>query len=236
MENRYETEKIMDDFGDLVDSMLQVSEGGLDNYVSENVFKAGWLPLSPVDMRKFDSLIIMILEAGAEEHILGMAERKAEYSDCCKFFRWTYNYALRLKETLKKTRSLREMEMSEFKALFDRCMRDMILHRVSVRASTIAGRDCASFSSEGKRSLASLIDHYCRWIFYDNLPKEQAESRLRSFSGLSQERCEVFWEKYLENEEALWRKYSMEKQCNVERELEILSKKLDELVSVLFNE
>lgn len=182
---------------------------------------------SPVKMEKMEKLFSLLPEIN-EEHILKIAE-KNEYVESRKFFEWLYEYAKNLKKMINKTKALCDINIEEFEDLVGYCLENVILHKKGVRAAADEKKDYPIYTADNISILCNIMDKYFEYIFYNDISKSTIDKKIRQNTGLSEEKCDILWNYYLKEEQALWRKYSMKLQINIDRRLNDL---LDAVLSI----
>lgn len=166
-------------------------------------------------MEKLFSLLLEI----DEEYILKTAKEKKEYAKSARFFEWLYEYAKNMKNIFFKAKPLCDMNIEKFEALADYCIENVILHNKGVSAAAIEKEGDPVYSADNISILCSIMDKYFESIFYKDYSRVVIHGNIRKSTGLSDEKCNILWDCYFKQEQALWRKYSMQLQVNIDRRL-----------------
>ncbi len=191
---------------------MQKTDNNLDLYINGSKFNAGKLP---VEQEIIEQLFSILPEID-KDCILKIAEKKEYVKSRC-FFQWLQNYAENIKKTFNKTKHLCDMDIDGFRELAGYCLYNLILHNNANKHKFNVIYDNLDISM-----MASIMDRYFRDIFYDDYTKKHLNHEWQTYTKLPEQKIDILWELYLQEEEALWRKYSMKLQVNISRNLEDL--------------
>lgn len=199
---------------------MQSASYELDSFIDEDTFDAGRLEIDGDILSGFFELLPEIVLEKGEEYFLELKEEKSEYENCRKFFSWLYEYSQTLNNAFQKIARIRELNMDEFEQLFDFCLEKLILHNIGIEAAVNKEQEQELYSKDNLKLMVGLLNTYFMHIFNGSSQYAIAGAMRRSL-GLSEEKCEFLWKKYIQNEEALWRKYSMKLQIEINDKLDL---------------
>lgn len=198
---------------DLLQDILKSANNNLDIYVNGSMLELG---KSPVDPKKMEKLFSILPEID-DKDIQKIIEENKKYTGSSKFFAWLYKYAKNIKITFHRTKPLCDMEIEDFDALAGYCIENVLLHNLGIQNAEI--KDQQIYSADNISILCSIIDSYFESIFYDGISKSVINKNISQSTKLSMDKCNILWNYYLKEEQALWRKYSMQLQVTIDKKL-----------------
>ncbi len=201
-----------------------MSNNNLNAYINGSKLELGESSVKP---KMIEELISLLPEID-EKYIDRIANAKEEYAESSKFFEWLSICAKNIKDTFNRTKPLCDIGIEEFEGLVEYVMQNIILHNVGIGEAAAEKEDNPVYSVSNISVLSSIINRYFENIFYDGASKFIANKSIQRNTGISEEKCDIFWKNYLKEEQALWRKYSMRLQVDI-------GKRLNDLLEALFN-
>lgn len=207
---------------------MQSSDYNLDPFIDGESFDAGKLDIADNTLNEFFELLpIIVLEKG-DKYFLQLINENEEYVNCKDFFAWLYGYAQTISDIYQKTEKIRELAFEEFEQLFDYCLEKLILHDIGLEEAANNAKGQKLYHEDNINLMAGLINTYYTKIF-KGASKHYADRHMRRASGISEDKCEIFWERYLKYEDDLWKIYSMRLQNEINDKLDLFIKTISEI-------
>lgn len=139
------------------------------------------------------------------------------------FLNWLFDYMETTYKVYMDSLPFQKMDISSFKEIVNYCFDNFVLQMID--KDEIA-KNWESHI-EDILKLRKIINIYIRLILWDNRSRQYTNNYMDAKFGLSQERCDVIYQKIEGNEEKLWRK-SLAKRLNyIESCIERLEKKIN---------
>lgn len=140
-----------------------------------------------------------------------------------EFLNWLFDYMETAYKVYTDALPFQKMDISSFKEIVNYCFDNFILQMIDT--DEIA-EDWES-RLEDILKLRRIINVYIRLILWDNRSKHYAYNYMDDKFGLSQEHCDVIYQKIDGNEEKLWRRLLTKRVNYIESCIERLEKKIN---------
>lgn len=208
---------------------MQSAEYNLNSFVSEEEFDTEKLDIDDKKIGDFFRLIPKIVSEEGKEYFAQLIKDNAKFENCTEYFSWLYEYARAISDAYQMTEGIVKLENDKFEALLDYCLENLILHNVGLETAVSKMKEEEMYCTENLTSMANLINTYYKWIFVKGDSKEGINRRMSEMAGVSEDKCSFFWDRYLQKEELLWRKYSMELQNEINGKLDVFFRAISEV-------
>lgn len=204
---------------------MQTADYNLNPFIDDRTFYTEKLEIADDILLNFFKLLPQIVLEDEKESFLRLIENYSKYKNCTDFFSWLCEYVERISNLCQMTKEIRKLNSEDFEHLFDYCLENLILHNFGLEAIVNEKQGQELYYLDNLKSMTYIINMYYSWIFIKGGSKYDADRSILE-AGITEDKCLIFWKKYLQNEDALWKKYSLILQNEINNKLELFIKSI----------
>lgn len=208
---------------------MQAANYNLNSFINGKLFITENLEISETILHEFFELLPQVVVETEEECFSQLIKSFFKYQNCSEFFSWLSDYAKSTRNMHQMVKGIQELNFKDFELLFDYCLENLILHNIGFETAANEMRGQEYYHEDNLKAMVNLINAYYKMILINGRSKGYVEHRILKTVGISEDRYLLFWERYLRNEDALWRKYSLKLQNEINQKLELFIEAISEI-------